>query len=50
MFVVVEPLASETHRRLDAESLAWGEKVARWRAETGQSEATLREVLNRLTR
>lgn len=36
-------------RRINAEDLSWGEKAARWKAETGQSEATLWRVLNRLT-
>jgi hypothetical protein len=33
--------------RIDAEPLAWDEKVARWRAETGQCEATFWRVLKR---
>ena len=38
----------ETARRIDGEPLGWGEKVARWKAETGQSEVTFWRVLKRL--
>jgi hypothetical protein len=34
--------------RIDGEPLGWGEKVARWKSETGQSEATFWRVLKRL--
>lgn len=39
----------EVARRINAEDLPWGQKAARWKAETGQSEVTLWRVLKRLT-
>jgi hypothetical protein len=38
----------ETAQRIDAEDLTWGEKVAKWQEETGQSEATFWRVLQRV--
>ncbi len=37
----------EVARRINAEALAWSEKVARWQAETGLSEATFWRALQR---
>jgi hypothetical protein len=37
----------EVAMRINAERLTWSEKVARWRAETGMSEATFWRVLHR---
>jgi hypothetical protein len=37
-----------TAARINARSEPWPEKVRRWKAETGQSEATLFRVLERL--
>ncbi len=37
----------EVARRINAEPLTWSEKVARWNAETGLSEATLCRALQR---
>jgi hypothetical protein len=37
----------EIAKRIARESLPWSEKVARWKDETGQSEATLWRVLKR---
>lgn len=36
-----------TARRIDAEPLRWCEKVAMWKEQTGQSEATFWRVLRR---
>jgi hypothetical protein len=41
---------AEVAQRIDGEPLGWGEKVARWGAETGQSEVTFWRVLKRLKR
>jgi hypothetical protein len=38
----------ETVQRIDGEPLAWGEKVARWKAETWQCEVTFWSALKRL--
>jgi hypothetical protein len=38
----------ETARAIDALPVAWGEKVKRWKEQTGQSEATFWRVLQRL--
>jgi len=38
----------DTARMIDAEPLTWRDKVARWKAETGQGEVTFWTVLKRL--
>jgi hypothetical protein len=35
-------------RSIDAEDLTWGEKVKKWKEQTGQSEATFWRVLQRI--
>jgi hypothetical protein len=38
----------ETAKRINARSDSWPEKVRRWKAETGQSEATFFRVIKRI--